>query len=198
MNMESDIEQENQIKQDLDGQLFGVRRSIRYHHRRRRFFEHLHKFSTALSALSGSATIVSILAQALPAFSITFAAIVAISSALDLVFGFSTSARLHADLARRFIELEKSFVKNDLLTKEVLADFGTRRLEIEADEPPPSIVLNSICHNELLRAMGCEESEFLKISLFQRLCCQFFDWKEYNIGPQKKNSCVTSKLSRNS
>jgi hypothetical protein len=50
-----------------------------------------------------------------------------------------------------------------------LAAFTARRLEIEADEPPILKVLDSVCHNELLRAMGYDKSEFYRIGVVQRM-----------------------------
>ncbi len=161
--------------------LFGVRRSIRYHHRRERFFDQVHKISTILSALSGSATIAAVLAKAGPYWTITLAALVAVFSIVDLVVGTAKAARLHNDLAKRFIKLEKSIISIDEFTQQDLADFTAQRLDIEADEPPPLKVLDSICHNELLRAMNYDRSDFLKISWYQRLFSQIIDLREHNI-----------------
>lgn len=161
--------------------LFGVRRSIRYHHRRKRFFDRIHKISTILSALSGSATIAAVLAKAGPNWIITFAALVAVFSVIDLVVGTAQAARLYDDLGKRFINLEKLIISKAEFTQQDLADFTAQRLDIEADEPPPLKVLDSICHNELLRAMGYDRSKFLKISWYQRLFSQIIDVREYNI-----------------
>ena len=45
-------------------------------------------------------------------------------------------ARLHADLARRFIELESELTSLKEPTDEELGIFTDRRLAIETDEPP--------------------------------------------------------------
>ena len=161
--------------------LFGVRRSIRYHHRRRLFFDRIHKLSTILSALSGSATIAAVLANAGPVITIVFAALVAVSSITDLVVGTAQAARLHDDLTRRFIDLEKSIINSKDLTEEVISSLTARRLDIEADEPPPLKVLDSVCHNELLRAMGYDKDSEVEIKWYQRLTKQFFDLKEHQI-----------------
>ena len=44
-----------------DDMLFGVRRSIRYHQRRRAFFDRLDQFSNMLSVIFGSAAIYGVL-----------------------------------------------------------------------------------------------------------------------------------------
>ncbi len=164
--------------------LFGVRRSIRYHNRRRLFFDHIHKFSTFLSALAGTATVAAVLAKAGPAWTIPFALAVAVFSVLDLVIGTAQAARLHNDLARRFFDLEKSIITFKSPTEEDIANFTVQRLDIEADEPPPLKVLDSVCHNELLRAMGYNKSEYVHIKWYQRLFSQLLDIREHTISKQ--------------
>ena len=161
--------------------LFGVRRSIRYHNRRRLFFDRVSKFSTFLSALFGTATVASALAQAGNGWVIGFAVAVAVFSVMDLVVGTAQAARLHYDLARRFIDLEKAIISKKEPTHEDTANFTAQRLEIEADEPPALKVLDSICHNELLRAMGYSSNQFAKISWYQRLFSQIMDIQEHKI-----------------
>ena len=87
----------------------------------------------------------------------------------------SKAARLHSDLARRFIELEKEFLPEKATTRAELDRLEAARLTIEADEPPILRILDSVCHNELLRAMGYEDEVFLKIFWFQRLFANFID-----------------------
>ncbi|MBW1666751.1 MAG: hypothetical protein JRJ66_01630 [Deltaproteobacteria bacterium] len=161
--------------------LFGVRRSVRYHNRRRQFFDRLHKFSVFLSALAGTATLASVLAKAGPTYTLIFAAAVAIFSVIDLVIGTAQAARLHHDLARRFFSLEKSIVSLKDPSDEDLAALTARRLDIEADEPPSLKVLDSICHNELLRALGYDSSHYVQIKWYQRLFAQLFDIHEHKI-----------------
>lgn len=173
--LDSNIEQ---ARYDL---LFGVRRSVRYHNRRERFFDRLNKVSTFLSALAGTATIAAVLAKAGPGLTITFALAVAVFSIIDLVVGTAQQARLHNDLARRFFGLEKGIITCKDLSEEMVADFTAQRLDIEANEPPPLKVLDSICHNELLRAMGEDESCYVKIEWYQRWFSQFIDINEHTI-----------------
>ena len=78
------------------------------------------------------------------------AALTSVLSAADLVFGSSRKAWMHADFARRFVELERALAKDGAEVAEIL----DRRLAIEAEEPPPLRVLDTLCHNELVRAMG--------------------------------------------
>ncbi len=50
------------------------------------------------------------------------------------------------------------------------------RLEIEADEPPIKRVLDTLCHNELARAIG-EPSQEKPVRFLQRLFANFFDFR---------------------
>jgi hypothetical protein len=45
-------------------------------------------------------------------------------------------------------------------------------------------VLDSICHNELLRAMGYDRSQYVEIAWYQRLLAQFVDVREHAISPR--------------
>jgi hypothetical protein len=175
--------EQNHLNHERHNLLFGVQRSVRYHNRRRLFFDRLNKISTFLSALFGTATVASALSSFNGAWTIVFAVLVAIFSVIDLVVGTAQAARMHYDLARKFIDLEKDIVSKKKPAEEEMIKFQSRRLEIEADEPPPLKMLDMICHNELLRAKGYCSSEFVKIKWYQRLFAQFIDVGEHRICP---------------
>lgn len=69
----------------------------------------------------------------------------------------------------------------EMITDKNLKQFKAERLNIESDEPPVLKVLDSICHNELMRAMGFPEERFLKIGFLQRSLSQLFDFMEHTI-----------------
>ena len=166
--------------------LFSVRRSIRYHTRRRMFFDSLYKWSQALALLSGSATVAIAAAQlSNGVLMVWFAAAVAVFSALNLVFGFAASARLHNDFIVKFSELEKRIILNSDSSIDSINVFMAERLDIETCEPPTLRILDMICHNELCRAMGCGEETMAKINLMQRWCSQFFDLMDHKIQAPK-------------
>ncbi|MFC1798760.1 hypothetical protein ACFLZL_03025 [Thermodesulfobacteriota bacterium] len=177
----------DEIDEAFHNLLFGVRKSIRYHNRRRRFFDSISKFTSIIAALSGSATIITVLAKAGNHWVISFATIVAIFSIIDLVVGTAESARNHNDFAKRFFDLEKSIITNKVYTDDILAELTSRRLDIEADEPPPLKVLDVICHNELVRALGYDDSELAQVTWCQRLFSQYFDLKEYKIKAPRRS-----------
>jgi len=166
----------DKLSQDICEMLFGIRRSIRYHTRRRLFFDRINKWSEAITAIGGSGTIISILSNTGAQTPTTIlAAITAIASVINLVFDTKGNARAHHDFARQFIQIEKELAKKNV-TEEELARLTAQRLDIEAEEPPVLRVLDSMCHNELLKAMGYDKTEFLKISIIQSFLSPFIDF----------------------
>lgn len=162
--------------------LFNVRRSVRYHNRRRTFFERFHLLTNTIAVIFGSATILTVLSDVSPYYPVAAGATVSFAAALDLVWGFSRMACLHADLARRFIALEREMVLARHYTEEDLDKFTAKRLDIEADEPPVMRVLDSLCYNELTRAMGYSKEHFVRVRWYQRLLAQFVDVREHRVG----------------
>jgi hypothetical protein len=163
--------------------LFGVRRSVRYHSRRRQFFDRYRLFTNAVAVIFGSATIVAVLSAVGKEYTVAAAALVTIFSAVDLVVASSRMARLHEDLYRRSIDLEKRIlsISEDQFSEEHLNKFTTMRLDIEVDEPPIKRVLDCICHNELARALGYGRDQFVEVKWYQRLVAQLFDIQEHRL-----------------
>lgn len=164
--------------------LFSVRRSVRYHARREQFFDRSKSLTSALSVILGSAAVVALIKENLENVAIFAAALVTVLSSIDLVVGYSRKAVLHGRLAGKFIDLEKQVVSisRSEFSESQLADLTQQRLSIEAEEPQKKTVLDSICHNELLRAEGIsDEKEYVRIAWWQRLFAQFFDWGQHRI-----------------
>lgn len=163
----------NPSKHDL---LFDVQRSIRYHNRRRAFFDTLNTVSNVCSVGFGSATIYSLLQTTNSHLvTATLAAAVTLVSTVNLVVGSSRMARTHHDFARKFSELEKKIRGSAVETPELLSVWCNERLAIEAEEPPIKRVLDSICYNEMIRAMGYKHVTPLKITATQRFFAQVWD-----------------------
>ena len=154
--------------------LFGIRRSVRYHNRRRRFFDLVSKWSDALTAISGSGTIISVVSAKSGTLSVTLAAATAILAAVNLVFDTKGNARLHHDLARQFTNVEKNLIKKDL-TRAQIDQAEADRLDIEAGEPPVLRVLDIICHNELSKALGYGKDAEYNVTCWRAIFANFFD-----------------------
>lgn len=143
--------------------LFGARKSIRYHQRRRSFFENLHAMAATLQVIAGASAIVA-LATGHPYWGVGLAATAAALVVLDLVVGTSRKATAHVSLAQQFAELERAMVPWEHRTSELDAtqatDFRQRRLEIEESEPPKLRVVDILCHNELVTSSYRHELVF--------------------------------------
>lgn len=173
------------MNNNLHELLFGVRRSIRYHTRRCRFFDNMNIWCKFLAILGGTATITALLHSAGKEWAVGFAALVTIFSAFDLVIGTTQKARSHSDFARQFVDLEKAITAAPPSSEEDIRMFTARRLEIEANEPPPLRILDMLCHNELCRSLGYDEAHYVKIRWYQRLLCQFIDVGDYSVAAPK-------------
>ncbi|CAG35902.1 hypothetical protein [Desulfotalea psychrophila] len=182
--MQEDVTGENDtIAEEQHNLLFSVRRSVRYHNRRRGFFDRVSKLSDAFTAIFGSSTIIALISSENTAWiPLILASLTAIFSVLDLVFETKGKARSHHDFARDFISLEKKLIDPKLHSDQLLGVMR-ERLEIEAEEPPVLQVLNLMCHNELAKALGYDEKYSYKINWYQSLFSNLFDWFPSSIKP---------------
>ncbi|MDB6064205.1 MAG: hypothetical protein JWR26_413 [Pedosphaera sp.] len=156
--------------------LFGVRRSIRYHTSRKRFFDRFRKFITFLTAALGVTTLTMLLSNIQPIWPMVTAVLVSLFATIDLILNTAEGARLHGELARRFIELEMDIVlAGETLDDAQLRQFAGRRLRISMEEPPIMRVLDCVCHNELVEAMGHGSIYEVKVTRTQRFFANFWD-----------------------
>ncbi len=165
--------------------VFHVRRSIRYHSRRQRYFDRWHQlvifFALAFSALPVFVFRTE-LATYLPSWaSILPPLLVSLVASLDLVIGFSQKARAHTDFIRQFTDLERQLVAPDGEEDRTIALVHGEMLALEATEPPVRPVLNTLCHNELLRAMGYPREYEVPVGRIPRYCAQFFNMDADNL-----------------
>lgn len=183
------------------GLLFDVQRSIRYHQRRRAYYDRLDKTSNMLSLIFGSAAIFGVLQEKYKVVAIIASGVVTVVSSINLVVGSAQRGRDHTDFMRKYVELEKSMLGE--ATQQRLLELKERRLSIEAEEPPVMRVLNMICYRELMRATGYPKDQWPKIGWFQSCVAQFFDFREGSIflpdtqpqpkpKPQCKCDCPTA------
>ncbi len=170
--------QKNNMEDERWDLLWGVRRSIRYHDRRRRFFDICHRvvvgtgivlatigFTVANGALDDKwLTVFSILSM--------FAFL------LDLFLGFSNCAMLHTNLKQRFGELEADIIMN---RQNDIASFTAQRLQIEKDEPPILRALDILCHNELAKSIEETKEDIYKVGFLQRMTSQLYAWPNIQV-----------------
>ena len=162
--------------------LFGVRRSSRYHNRRRRFYE-LWSSMTIFVMIFGSSLAVVVSLLDLGEFwgwlHTAISIIVAAFGAAEVAVGMTTRrADVHANLARRFIALEKRFAHGRRLEDAEFEALTRERLEIESSEPPSLILLDTMCHLELLRSLG-ESQEHPPIPWWRRFLANVMSQPSY-------------------
>jgi len=165
---EPTAEKEEMIINEWNELLFNVRRSIRYHSKRAGWFEFCSKCATAFAIFFSTGSVVAI-TKICAELSIATSVSVALVSTISLVFGWSQREHLHADLKRKFAELEKAMVKCLNPGEKILAEMTAERLSIEEYEPKKVDVLDVICHNELCIAQGY--GDIWKVSwLYSKIC----------------------------
>ena len=137
------------MNSDLDNRIFqldfAVEKSMRYHQRRRGWYETLHKGFMLVIIVCGS------LASLSNGLAFYLGITVAGLAALDLVFGLSHRARDHEMLFRRFSDLAVK-IRADEHTEENLKQWTRERINIETDEPPIYAALEADCDNKVRRA----------------------------------------------
>ena len=162
--------------ESMYGTLFGARKSVRYHQRRRAFFEGVHTTAVALQVVAGSSAVAAVFGKA-PTLGALLAAVAAVLAALDLTFGMPRRATAHASLAQQFAQLERWMLphENDEQVDAVtVTGFRQRRVEIEESEPPKLRVIDLLCHNELVMSTYRHEKMY-PIGPVRRLFGHFLD-----------------------
>lgn len=160
---------------NLYGLLFGIRRSIRYHDRRRGFFERMHQVTGALTILLAGSVIFEAAGESSPFWLQLIGVCAAILAAFDMVVGYAKHGTLHADLKQRYVDLEREMLGCEVAQCQYGA-FQAKRLEIERDEPPIYRALDILCHNELMVAEGSNKPPY-PVGWFKTLTSHILHWQ---------------------
>jgi|GEM_PF-2065012 len=159
--------------------LWGVRRSQRYHARRRAFYTRWHQW-TAFAGIMGGSAVIASLGDIVPQWVALCAALmVAALCAVDLIAKTADMAHVHNDLRCQFVELERRIGSRPDATENELAQWQAARLAIEAQEPPVHVALDILCENELIRATGghLAQAPLHRIHWFPRLTAHWLMWE---------------------
>lgn len=164
------------------GNLFGVRKSVRYHQRRQAFHEW---WNTVIIALSFACS-----ASAMAEWSGQWRQLLIGATSfllmLNWVVGLTRRANTHAKLCQRFASLEQDmmpFEKNRSMGADDEERFRRRRLEIEAEEPAKLRVIDTLCHNELCEAVYTDDYIY-PVAAWRRWLGHFIDIGEGQIHGQ--------------
>lgn len=154
---------------------YRVELSIRYHRKRERFFALCDRWSKAVSLIAGTAAFSTLLPDARDK---SIAGLfVAIGAMPALVLSWSDKARLHADLAQKFLTLNAEIVRvgKRKFTEDQLNEWHAKVLGIEASEPPTLSVLEAICHNDIVDSFG-EPEKKINLTRSQKFFMHIFDF----------------------
>lgn len=172
----------------VDTLLFNVRLCIRYHNRRRSWFDMLNLGANALSVILSAGAIAALRVQA-DQIAVWCALVITVVSGFNLVLRTSERARQHHDLARRFIALEQEVLP---AREDQFASLYAEKLAIEADEPPPLNVLGLMCHNDQISAEGISRDRKVPLWWWQRLLAQVIDLPPEPVPPPPRAPATTT------
>lgn len=171
------VDQDSYRTHDL---LFGVRRSVRYHMRRRAFYADWNEWTNIAAAVlavsAGSAIIADVDVDLWLSSGLAFLA--GLLSIVNAMVGTARRAELHGELARRFIYLEQEFAHGRSLDDDAFEAAMRKRLEIEASEPPVLRLLDAMCHYELKRSIGHPPDD-VRIPFFRRLVANWISQETF-------------------
>ena len=171
--------------------LFAVRKSVRYHERRQRFFMSCNRFVSFVTAASGTSAVVTLLNDADKGVVLAIALLITLAGLLDLVFGTARRISEHGNLAREFVALERRMTLTET-SSEALRELTAARLEVEEREPPILRVLNVLSHNDVMRSMGYPPSQWARVTPWQRRFAPFFDFRADGLSGELTTSSETA------
>ncbi|WP_343715298.1 hypothetical protein [Inquilinus sp.] len=156
-----------EVAEDLFAQSFRANVFIRYHTRRRAWFEGIHRLSNAISAMAGSAVIVSVIGG-LPGVTTALAVVTAVFGAINVAYAPAERARLAHDQCRRYCALAAELAVTDPQDRIALRNLSAEFYRIGADNPPPLSVLLLICQNIETEARGYGREHTYRVRRLQR------------------------------
>ena len=178
---------ESEPNQQFKDLLFSLRRSIRYHGRRQGYYRACQDATLFVAFLLSTSTIALLFQNASDQtwLKLLPSVVTSVLVGFTLVYRVGEKACDHANFRRQFIILEQRLVEGRSLVGQqmngLIQDVAKERLNIESYEPKVKKVLDTICHNELLRAMGYPKTDEIEIGFWQRRFAPFFDFREYTL-----------------
>jgi hypothetical protein len=150
---------------------FGVHVSMRYHARRRAWYDGLHRGAMLVLALGASGGAMAILGGLLGEAEMLSLA-VAVAGALELAFDFPAKARVEDALYRRFSALASNIAAAEQAEPGQVEAWNAQRLLIKADADDRLEVLRRVCHNQEVEACGYGAAACYPLQSWQRLFAQ--------------------------
>ncbi|MDR7125524.1 hypothetical protein J2X53_002355 [Pseudorhodobacter sp. 4114] len=127
---------------------FELLRCAMYHEDCEAWFAFLHRASTGLNILLGTAAVATVINQS-PAWAVASGVAIALLSVLSLVWDYAGRARDHKVLRQRYFHLMADLESGSATPERV----KTGMAAIYADEPPTNTAVNTVAHNRAGRLM---------------------------------------------
>lgn len=175
--------------------LFDIRRSMRYHDRRRTFFERMHQVTGVLTILLAGSVLFDLAGNGGHALWLNLIGVIAaVFAAADIIVGYASMANKHALFRRRFSDLDIALVNK---TKSLEECVNERKL-IENDEGTVYRALDLLCYNEILIAEGFRRSDpddakhFVSLEWYESLTANLWPWSDIaDIEEARRNKADT-------
>ena len=174
----------------LDDLEFEVDVAIRYHDRRRAFFDAMNRLVAGVTVVAGSAALAGLIIKLKGITGVGEwvilggAFIVTILNAWSLVSGFAVQARDHDDLCRRYIRLDADIAGSEH-TVEKVRSWRSQFLLIQHDAPPTYWAVYGLCWNEAVEYKRRDESARRNVNWWYRrfLVRNFFQQRSDKFPP---------------
>ena len=150
---------------------FRVHVSVRYHARRRAWYDRLHRIMMLVIATGASAGVAAICGGLLREAEF-LAVAVAVAGALELALSLPERARVEDALYRRFNALAADIAEARSITDADIRSWEARRLLIRSDADDRLEALRRVCHNLEAEARAYPLEAFYWLWPWQRLCAQ--------------------------
>lgn len=168
-----DAARQRELLQHLAPLDFSIHVSMRYHARRRAWYDRFHRLTMLIIAVGGSAGVAAIYGG-LFAEAEYLAIAVAAAGALELAFSLPERARVEDALYRRFTLLAAEIADAPAIGDFDLRAWEAKRLLIRADADDRLEALRRICHNLEAEARGYAPERRYRLWPWQRLLAQLF------------------------
>lgn len=153
---------------DFRALAFGLERSVRYHDCRADFLRDASRCCSFFTVLAGAGTTLAVFRQWSDWLQQTLAVLVTAVSLGNLVFDLRGASDVHRKLSADFSLLLGELEVAPAKTPELLSNLRLRRRELENRSPAALKILDVCCHNDLVRAKGHEQGEFVDLCWWQR------------------------------
>ncbi len=134
----------------VDDVVFHGMRCAIVHQAREGFLDACHRLGMFLVLVSGSGAVYALTHN--KDYALLVAMVPAVVGALDMALNFSTRARQHAELHRRYLELVAEAQRSG--AESHAADLNARLTLLYAQEPPDYKALDALAHNQVCEGRG--------------------------------------------